>query len=299
MLSVIIPSRNSPFAMRTVADILEKAVGDIEVIINIDERWPEELIDDPRITYIHPNTPVGMRQGINNCAKLAKGEYIMKTDDHCLFAPGFDKVLIENHLQDNWIQVPRRYSLDAENWQINKDRPYRDYHYLCFPLLGKAHDFGMHGVEWWTRQRERDNKPEFEIDDTPSFQGSCYFMKRAYWNDFLHGLSEVGYGTFAQETQEITLKTWLSGGAVKINKKTWYAHLHKGKTYGRMYKIEDFDRQRIDGCNWSAKHWMNNEEPGMKYTMEWFINEKFPGMPTWEYNWKEIWQEQIEKGFPG
>ena len=32
-----------------------------------------------------------------------------------MFAPGFDTVLIENHLEDNWVQIPRRYSLDAEN----------------------------------------------------------------------------------------------------------------------------------------------------------------------------------------
>jgi hypothetical protein len=34
---------------------------------------------------------------------------------------------------------------------------------------------------------------------------------------------------------------------------------------------------------------MNGREPGMIHTMEWFVNEKFPNMPTWEPNWKEIW----------
>lgn len=296
-LSVLIPNRNSPFVTHTIKDLLAKAKGNIEVIINVDEKWPEELVNDSRVTYIHPSRPIGLRQGVNNCAKLAKYKYIMKTDDHCLFGEGFDQILIENHGADNWIQVPRRYSLDAENWQINKGRPHRDYMYLCFPLKGKEHDWGMHGVEWWERQKERTD-PQFDIDDTPSMQGSCWFMTKNHFENTLGMMSEEGYGQFAQETQEITMKTWLGGGAVKINKKTWYAHLHKGKQYGRMYKISNFETENIRGSNWSARHWMNNEEPNIIHTMEWFVTEKFPNMPTWPVNWKEVWAKQMEEGWP-
>lgn len=288
-LSVIIPNRNSPFTTKTIQDILEKSVGEVEIIVNVDENWPDPLFDDKRVTYIHPGTPRGMRWGINAAVALAKGKYIMKTDDHCMFAQGFDKMLIENHLEDNWVQIPRRYSLDAENWKINEGRPFRDYHYLCFPAKGKAHDEGMHGVEWWSRQKER-SAPEYDIDDTPSLQGSCWFMTKNHFDNFLHGLSEEGYGTFSQESQEIGLKTWLGGGRMVVNKKTWYAHLHKGNHYGKMYHLSRADNsEQVEGTNWSAKHWMNNEEPGMIHTMEWFVTEKFPNMPTWEPNWKEIW----------
>ncbi len=286
MLSVIIPNRNSPFTTQTINDVLSKAIGEIEVIVNVDENWPEPLVEDKRVTYIHPGVPKGMRRGINSGIALARGKYIMKTDDHCMFAPGFDKDLIDNHLENNWVQIPRRYSLDAENWQINTSRPYRDYMYLCFPQKGKDHDDGMHGVEWYERQRERTNS-KYDIDDTMSMQGSCWFMTKSHFTNTLHELSETGYGQFAQESQEIGNKTWLGGGALKVNKKTWYAHLHKGKTYGRMYKFDN--TQNIEGINWSAKHWMNNEEPGMLHKMEWLI-EKFWPVPTWPENWHEIWQ---------
>src|SRR5512135_496390 len=96
-LSVIIPSRNSPFTTRTIEDVLQKSVLDVEVIVNIDENWPDPLAKDKRVTYIHPSSPKGMKWGINACASLARGKYMMKTDDHCLFAEGFDKVLVENH----------------------------------------------------------------------------------------------------------------------------------------------------------------------------------------------------------
>lgn len=289
-LSILIPNRNSPFLVKTIDDLLAKASGEIEVIVNVDENWPQILSKDSRVTYIHPSAPIGMRQGINNCAKLARGKYIMKTDDHCMFAPGFDKVLIESHLSEKWVQIPRRYSLDAENWKINPDRPYRDYHYLCYPAKGKSHDDGMHGVEWWQRQRERTD-PKYDIDDTPSMQGSCWFMTKNYFDNFLHGLSEVGYGQFAQESQEIGNKTWLGGGAMRINKKTWYAHLHKGKQYGRMYSIPGFETEKVNCTNWSARYWMNNQWPERIHDIAWLIDEKFPGMPTWPENWKELWYQ--------
>lgn len=288
MVSVIIPSRNSPFVTKTIEDLLAKAEGDIEVIVNVDENWPERLVDDKRVTYIHPGAPKKMRWGINACAALAHGKYLMKTDDHCMFAPGFDKVLAENHLEDNWVQIPRRYSLDAENWKINETRPFRDYHYLCYPLEGKAHDNGMHGVEWFARQRERAD-PKYDIDDTMSLQGSCWFLTKNHYDNLLHGLSEVGYGTFSQESQEIGNKTWLGGGALKVNKKTWYAHLHKGKQYGRMYHVDrEENKSMIDGTNWSAEYWMNNRWPDRIHDIDWLINKFWP-VPTWPENWKELY----------
>ena len=284
-LSIIIPNRNSPFITKTIRDVLEKAAGEIEVIVNVDENWPEPLIEDKRIIYIHPGSPRGMKWGINAAAALAKGNYLMKTDDHCMFAPGFDKVLIENHRADNWVQIPRRYSLDAENWKRDEKRPYRDYHYLCFPEKGKEHDDGMHDVEWWSRQKERSH-PNYDIDDTMTMQGSCWFMTKNHFENFLHGLNENDYGNIAQEAQEISNKTWLGGGALKVNKKTWYAHLHKGRHYGRMYHLDD--KIEIQAHNLAAEYWMNNRWEERIHNIDWLV-EKFWPVPTWEPNWKEIW----------
>jgi len=284
-LSVIIPNRNSQFTTQTINDCLKNAGCEVEVVVNVDERWPEPLVNDARVHYIHPPKPIGLRQGINSCVKIAKGKYIMKIDDHCAVGENYGRILIDNHKENNWVQIPRRYSLDAENWCINKDRPYRDYMYIDFPRKGKEHDDGMHGVEWYERQRERTD-PQYDIDDTPSMQGSCYFMTKDHFENFLGGLSEVGYGQFSQESQEIGFKTWLGGGAMKVNKKTWYAHLHKGKTYGRMYNIGGFNEYTKQASEWSAEHWLNDREPNMIHKFEWFIDEKFPHMPKWDQDWK-------------
>jgi hypothetical protein len=279
MLSVLIPNRNSPFTQRTIEDVLQNAGCDVEVIVNVDEKWPDILSKDQRVTYIHPNSPIGLRQAINACAKLAKGEYIMKTDDHCAFGKDFGRILIENH-QANWVQIPRRYALDAENWKIEErtDSKYPiDYMYIDFPRKGKEHVDGMHGVPYKVNSIA-------EIDATPSMQGSCYFMTKDYFWKFLGGMREEGYGQFAQESQEIGFKTWLGGGQMMVNKLTWYAHLHKGNRYGRFYT---FPSDTVEASSWSAKHWLNDKEPNMVHPFDWFINEKFPGMPSWPTDWKE------------
>ena len=282
-VSIIIPSRNETFLQKTVTDLLSKG-NDIEVIVVLDGYWPDPpLLPDNRLVQLHRGQSMGMRAAINGAAAIAKGKFLMKCDAHCMFADGYDEIL-KADCDDNWVVIPRRYSLDAENWCIEQNGKLpRDYHYLCYPDPNKGADRGMHGVEWWNRCRGRTD-PQYDIDDEASSQGSCWFMTKTHFDDHLNGLSELGYGSFAQEFQEIGLKTWLGGGAVKINKKVWYAHLHKGKNYGRMYPQSR--SELIPHINWSADHWVNDEEPGMVHKFAWFVNEKFPNMPTWPENYE-------------
>ena len=277
----MIPNYNSPFASKTIQDILDKAKGDIEVIVNVESEWPEPLSDDARVHYIHGSAPIGMRAGINKAVAMSTGEFILKCDDHVMFGEGFDEILKAAH-QPNWVQVPQRYALDPENWKIEErtDNKYPIVQmYQDFPRKGKANDDGTHGVEW--RER-RDQTKDEELSESPSMQGSCWFMTREYF-DKLKLMDATGYGQFAQEAQEIGFKAWLSGGKLMINKKTFYAHLHKGKHYGRFYKMPSGN---VEADSWSASHWLNNEEPGMIHDFAWFIDVKFPNMPTWPENWQ-------------
>jgi glycosyltransferase involved in cell wall biosynthesis len=285
-LSVIIPSRNEIFLSKTIDDIFKKASGDVEVITVLDGYWPNPALEDrPNLILIHRGSPKGMRSAINSAASIAKGKYLMKCDAHCMFAEGFDEVL-QKDCEDNWIVIPSRYSLDAENWKIEENgKPRRDYHYLCYPDPNKGHDMGMHGVEWWERGRERSD-PKYDIDDNMSFQGSCWWMTKNHFDNFLHGMSEVGYGGFSQEPQEIGLKTWLGGGEIKVNKKTYYCHLHKGKRYGRMYHQDS--KEIVDAHNYSARYWMNNEWKDRIHDINWLI-ERFWPVPTWPED-RALWK---------
>lgn len=288
MLSVIIPSRQPQYLQQTVDSLLENAEEDIEIIVVLDGIWTQ-LKDDPRLVIVHQgevHDNFGMRAAIDAGMSLARGEFVMKTDEHTMFDRGFDRKLKED-CADNWVVIPRRYRLDAEAWTIIEDgRPPIDYMYLEYPYL-KPFDRtqGLHGAIWKKTSDEL-------IADTPTMQGSCYFMKRSYWNElFPNGMDETNYGKFTQEAQEISMKVWLLGGEVKVNKKTWYAHLHKGnkgKGYGfsnDQYRRHEADKEK--GRRYCIEYWLNTHD--YPHDFRWFID-KFPDMPNWEN-----WQERISK----
>jgi glycosyltransferase involved in cell wall biosynthesis len=285
MLSVIIPARNEMFLTKTVNDIFAKAKGDIEVIVVLEGYWPNPMpVEDKRLTIVH-REPGGMRSAINLAAHIAKGKYLMKCDAHCMFDEGFD-VKLADDCEENWVVIPRRYRLDPENWcWRDVGKPPIDLHYLSCPATNPD-NFSMHGAIWPQRDRER---LDVLIDETMSFQGSCWFMHRTHFWDFLGGMSEEGYGDFCQEPQEIGNKTWLGGGKVMVNKKTWYAHLHKGKTYGRGYPQSKDAITR--GHVYAGEYWMNNKWDKRIHDIEWLV-EKFWPVPTWpdDRNLWKTWQ---------
>lgn len=295
MLSVIIPSRNDQFLQKTIDDLLLKAEEPIEIIVVLDGYWPTTpLKDDPRVIIAHHGTlhdSLGMRESINAGVRLSKGEYIMKIDEHCMVDQGFD-VKLKSDCEDNWVVIPRRYRLNAEEWKIIEDgRPPIDYMFLAYPYERPGdHTCGLHGSEW-----KRPERADILIDDTMSWQGSCYFMKRKYW-DQLGEMDSSKYGWFTQEAQEIGNKVWLGGGRLVVNKKTWYAHYHKGKNgkgYGfsqKQYEIHGEMNER--GRRFCIDYWINDKWPERVHDFKWLI-EKFWPVPTWPENWEE--QIQIDK----
>lgn len=281
-LSVIIPSRNEQFLPQTVNDLFVKADGKIEVIVVLDGYWPEPILqDNPALTIIHRGKSMGMRPAINAGVAIANGKWVMKTDAHCLFSEGFDKIL-KKDCEDDWVVIPRRYSLDAEKWE-RRHKPPIDYMYLSFP--DDPQDWGgagYHGRVWRERNRDETLK-EIKIDDAMSFQGSCWFMHRDYFH-FLDLMDEENYGPFWQEAQEIGPKCWFSGGRVVRNKKAWYAHLHKGKQYGRGYflnkntgdKAVRYNNKFMVNPNWSKQ--IEGRD------LKWLVHHFWP-IPGWPEKW--------------
>jgi glycosyltransferase involved in cell wall biosynthesis len=226
MLSVVIPSRNEKYLTNTIDDILNKSTEEIEVIAILDGYWCDK-IEDKRVHYIHYTESRGMRNAINMGVAIAKGEYIMKCDGHVMFDEGFDKKLREDH-QDNWITIPRRYALDVSKWKIEERTDNK------YPIDVMVLDDNLQGSP--TRER-KDNA----VIPTESFQGSCWFMKKDYFNE-LGLMDEVRFGGFWQEAQEMAFKCEKNGGKVMRNTKTWYAHYHK--TDGRGYSLNE-DQKKV------------------------------------------------------
>lgn len=297
MLSVIIPSRSDQYLQKTVDDLLNKAEGQIEVIVVLDGIW-SLLRDDPRVIVLHhgeQHDNIGMRGSINAGMRIAKGDYVMKIDEQCMVDQGFDVKLAAN-CRNNWVVIPRRKRLEPESWTLIEDgRPDIDYMCVDYPYQ-RPYDktCGLHGAEW-----KRPDHADIMIDDTPTMQGSCYFMKKSYWEElFPNGLDDVNYGTFTQEAQEISMKVWLSGGEVKVNKDTWYAHWHKGK-HGKGYGFSNEQyKKHLAGTErgrlYAIQYWLNTKD--YTHDFAWFINEKFPDMPGWD-NWVERVRQDAPKDF--
>jgi Glycosyltransferases involved in cell wall biogenesis len=288
MLSVIIPSRCDEYLQKTIDGLLEKAEGDIEIIVVLDGYWPKTPLNpDKRVIVVHHGTQFdnrGMRASINAGMALSKGKYVMKIDEHCLVDQGFD-VKLAADCEDNWVVIPRRYRLDAEKWEIVKDgRSPVDYNYLAYPYE-RPHDqtCGLHGAEW--RRRDRDN---ILVDDTVSMQGSAYFMTKKHWDTVIKSMDDESYGGFTHEAQEISNKTWWSGGRVVVNKKTFYAHMHKGKNgkkYGfsnAQYKRHGEEKEK--GRLFCIAYWLYTKDYPLTFDD---IYKKLGPWPGWSETWKE------------
>lgn len=296
LVSVIIPSRQPEYLQRTVDSLLERARGDVEVIVVFDGIWPRPpLKTDSRVSIVRQGTihdNFGMRAAINTGMSLATGEYVMKLDEHCLMDEGWDEKL-KADCEDDWVVVPRRYRLDAEKWDLTTNhgdkRPPVDYMSIAYPYSTPFdRRSGLYGGV--IDKKRYSERKDIEIDETFSMQGSCYFTKKAYWDKlFPDGMDEEHYGSFNHEAQEIHFKAQLSGGKLIVNKKTWYAHLHKGskgKGYGfsrEQYKKHEWEKEKAR--RYAMDYWLTTKD--WRYDFAYLIDKFDPP------GWPENWQEQI------
>lgn len=344
LLSIVIPACNERLLGATVDDLYAKAAGPIEVLAILDGGpWPHEAglpPLDPRAIVIRHNEQMGMRPSENEAIAVASGEFIMKLDGHCIVAPGFDTCLKES-CEPGTLVVPTRHSLRAEapcpecgqlinvsatGVCMNHDAPVpvpiaglafhrRDYNYhsLTFPYLPTVYGEGLHAVTLkFGRENDALNAAyaDRDVDKLLSFQGSCWVQRKADF-DRLGPLDHANY-YFYQEAQEVGLRVWMTGGECRIDKRTWYAHLHKGRdnrgastefSAGNRGFFLSNDRKR-NAEVYAADFWLNDRWPGASRTFRSLIEEFLPLIDrlgtvkpdfAWPYNWRHL--EQYRQAF--
>jgi glycosyltransferase involved in cell wall biosynthesis len=268
MVSVIIPYLQEPYLDRTIKSVGDNAVGEFEIL----------AIEGS----------AGMRPAINEGLQKAQGDWIMKLDAHCILCPKWDKIIED--CKENWLMIPRRYSLHEATWSRDDSKRPRDYHYLAYPdRKNTGYGYSLIVQDWYKNRRGP------VIDDAMTFQGSCWIANKQYFMEHVGYMDDrpETYGTWAQDQQEIGLKYWLNGGEVKVNKNYWYAHLQKR---GYHYKLGKFSHRYkknasvIKGNEWGTKHWMDDEEPNMLHKFEWYV-EKFWPIPDWPTDWRTAWKK--------
>jgi len=241
-LSVIIPSYKDPLSMKTIDDLLAKSeLGDkLEIIDVLDGYWPAfKIIQDPRVRYVHLGRNRGMRGAINAGVAVARGEFLMRVDEHQMFGQGYDKIMTES-CQPNWIMTARRYFLDPVKWEIMQEQGYVDYM-----------DLKISGGKFSGIARPGDDSQP--IQESRAMQGSMWLMPHKWWKNVIGELQTEGYGPLIQDSHEMVFKTWKAGGKLMVNKNTWHAHKHRS-----------FSRTHNNGTPENPA----NQEAGYKYAIE-------------------------------
>lgn len=265
-LSILIPARSEQFLARTVEDLLKNMRGNTEIIVVLDGAWADPpLIPHERLTVVYNNKAVGQRAATNQACRLSTAKWVMKIDAHCAVDEGFDVKIIEG-AQDNWTIIPTMYNLHVFDWKCKQcgNQWYQGpTPTACKHDEKKGKDPCTNTSEFervmiwaprWNRKSEFyrfDTEPHFQYHgarakhpeatgdfvDTMSAQGSCFVLTRErYW--YLN-ISDESLGNWGNQGLEVACKTWLSGGRLVTNRKTWYAHLFRtqGGDFGFPYPL--------------------------------------------------------------
>lgn len=298
-LDIIIPARNEEFLHLTLKSILDNSRDDTGIIVVLDGYWPHPPIEDhPKITILHFTEPIGQRRATNLGVRVSGAKYIMKLDAHCIVDEGFDVKLMADCDRD-WIVTPRLYNLHAFDRKCSKcgHSEYQGPTWKECPKCKEPNTM-IRDMKWQIRPRHRNDFYRFDknlqfkywpaladrpqsksdIADTMSILGACMFCHRRRFLE-IGGLDER-HGGWGQFGTEIACKSWLSGGRLVVNKKTYFSHMFRtqGGDFGFPYKISGnaIDRART----YSQNLWLNNSWKGAKHPFQYIID-KFAPIPDW------------------
>jgi len=255
-LSILIPARNEMLLARTIQDIIEHIEADTEVIAVLDGEWTDPpIVQNERVNIIYLPKSVGQRAATNYAAKLARGKYVMKVDAHCAFDQGFDRKMLEAFkvAGDNVTMIPVMRNLHAFDWkcygcgkkwyQANKppkcDNCGSKRIKIKMVWIGKespqSTSYSFDSEPHFQYFNEYRNRPEYfnardtiGLTESMSVQGSCFMLTREKYFDL--NICDEALGNWGSQGIEVACKTWLSGGRVLVNHKTWYAHLFRTNT---------------------------------------------------------------------
>lgn len=216
-VSVVIPSYKDPLLQPTIDSLLSMSeLGDQLEVVAVMDGYKQELKPDPRLVVVHLGKNRGMRGAINAGVSVARGEYLMRTDEHCMFCKGYDKILVES-CQPNWIMTGKRYFLDPIKWKIMDIPPVE-----CEKLIIQG-GIKFAGLRWDQRAKEISDP----ILESMAMQGSMWFMPHKWWDEVIGELDTENYGPLYQDSHEMVFKTWKKGGKLMFNRNMWFAHKHR------------------------------------------------------------------------
>lgn len=290
-LSILIPARNEEWLNQTVKDLVQNIEGNTEIIVLLDGAWPPiPLEQHERLSVIFYNKSIGQRAGTNQACKLSQAKYVMKVDAHCAFDKGFDVKMLEAFKEagDNVTMVPVMRNLHVFDWVCpDGHRNYQSGKSTCDTCKKEC----VKEMVWNPKTNPQstsycfDSEPHFQyfneykhrikqedLTETMSLQGSCFMLTRErYW---ALNICDEKMGSWGSQGIEVACKTWLSGGRVLCNHKTWYAHFFRVNGIGFPYYHSKKDSDRAKEL---AKNiFFKGKFEGAIKPLSWLIDKFYP-----------------------
>jgi glycosyltransferase involved in cell wall biosynthesis len=283
------------FLKNTVEDLLAHIEGDTEIIVILDGSWAIEGLNmHPKVTIIYHPEVIGQRAATNEGVRISDARYVMKVDAHCSFDQGFDVKLMAE-MQDDITIVPTMKNLHMFNWVCeNGHTRYQSPSGVCEECgqpttrdvvwIAKrspnSNSFCFDPTPHFQYFSEYNKRPEGKSDlsESMSIQGSCFMMARSKYLEL--DICEEAYGSWGSMGIEVACKTWLSGGRVMVNHKTWYAHCFRtqGKDFGFPYHQS---QEQIDHAKkYAREQFFDGQWSGAKFPLSWLV-EKFWPVKGW------------------
>ena len=292
-LSILIPARNEMFLAKTVENLLENIEDDTEIIVGLDGAWAEPGIPQhPRVTVVYFPESIGQRAMTNKLCKLSKAKYVMKLDAHCAVGKGFDRILLED-IKDDWTILPKMYNLHAFDWVCKScgNRRYQGKSGKCEKCGGEEE----RDIVWKPKPSPETTSMKFDknlkfgywteykkhqkgdLVETMSILGACFMLSRKrYWE---LNICDESFGSWGQQGTEVACKTWLSGGKVIVDKRTWFAHMFRtqGGDFGFPYPQSG---KQVEHARKLSRELFLKGKWKSKYDLNWLINKFNP--PDWK-----------------
>ena len=315
-LSIVIPSRSEMFLAQTIQNIIDNSEADTEIIATMDGEWAKPAVPiHEKVNLIYVPVSIGQRAATNIACKLASGKYVMKVDAHCSFDKGFDRKMLDAFKEtgDNVTMAPTMRNLWAFDWKCAKCG--KKWYQGPTPLKCQETDYKKTGqpcdsnrfvkkMMWIGKERPQSNsfcfdsqphfqyfndytkRPEYKemldktgMTETMSLQGSCFMCtKDKYWE---LNISDEAVGSWGNQGLEVACKTWLSGGRVLVNHRTWYAHMFRtqGGSFGFPYPQSGREVQKTKDL--LAKLFLENKYPNQIKPLSWLLDKFWP-VPGWD-----------------
>lgn len=251
-LSVVIPSYKDKYLIQTIHSLLDNSeLGDaLEIIAVLDGYWRDDIPQDPRVRVVHLGANRGMRGAINAGVAVARGEFFMRLDEHCLFAKGYDKALTDA-CKNNEIMTAKRFFLNPETWSVMEDQEPVEHEKLMIQHVSEGvRKFA--GVRWKSRDKEQ---KDVMISETLAMQGSMWIAHREFFLKTVGELQTEGYGPLIQDSVEVTMKYWKTGGRLMLNKNTWYAHKHRSFSRTHNNGTKENPAKQDAGYTYALEQW--------------------------------------------